>query len=142
MRYQNHSPGKGQGQGVAAVELAVLLPFLVFIFVLAVDFSRVFYAYLTITNCARNGAIYGSQSIAHSTDVTGITSKALADATNLQPSPQVSSSPAYDAGGNRCVQVTVTMPFQTVTNFPGIPSPINLTQTVQMRVPGDLPQPK
>lgn len=47
-------------RGAAAVELAVLLPFLVFLFVIAVDFGRIFYFSQTIENCARNKAIYGS----------------------------------------------------------------------------------
>ena len=36
----------------AVVELAVLLPFLVMMFLVAADFARVFYFSLTLTNCA------------------------------------------------------------------------------------------
>ena len=46
--------------GVATVELAVVLPLLCFLFVIAVDFARVFYFDLTVANCARSGAIYAS----------------------------------------------------------------------------------
>src|SRR5262249_38652771 len=45
-------------RGAAAVELAVLLPFLAFLFVIAVDWSRIFYYSMTVTNCARNGALW------------------------------------------------------------------------------------
>ena len=47
-------------RGATVVELAVLLPLLVFVFVIAVDFARVFYYSLTLTNCARAGAMYAS----------------------------------------------------------------------------------
>jgi Flp pilus assembly protein TadG len=47
--------------GVAAVELAILLPLLGFLFVIALDYSRIFYFTMVVTNCARSGAIYGSQ---------------------------------------------------------------------------------
>src|SRR4051794_11952174 len=46
--------------GAAAVELAVLLPFLAFLFVIAVDWSRIFYYSVIVTNAARNGALYAS----------------------------------------------------------------------------------
>ena len=41
---------------VAVVELAVLLPLLMLLFVMTVDFARVFYFSLTLTNCAAQGA--------------------------------------------------------------------------------------
>src|SRR3954451_8532118 len=47
-------------EGAATVELALLLPFLCFLFVVAVDYSRVFYFAVTVQNCARNGAYYAS----------------------------------------------------------------------------------
>src|SRR5690349_9373587 len=59
---------RGPRHGTAAVELAVLLPFLAFMFVIGLDFARVFYFSITLTNCARNGAYYGSQDATHATD--------------------------------------------------------------------------
>lgn len=43
--------------GAAVAELAVLLPFLVLLFFVAVDYCRIFYFTLTVENCARNGAL-------------------------------------------------------------------------------------
>src|SRR5204863_18342 len=51
-------------RGVAVVELAVLLPLLVMIFLITVDFARVFYFSLTLTNCARAGALYACDPVA------------------------------------------------------------------------------
>ena len=45
----------------AAVELAVISTFLVPLFVLTLDFARLFYYQVTIDNCARNGALYGAR---------------------------------------------------------------------------------
>ena len=45
-------------RGLAAVELALLLPLLVFLCMATVDFARVIYALVTLQNCARNGALY------------------------------------------------------------------------------------
>src|SRR5262249_49268221 len=112
-------------KAVAAVELAVLLPFLAFIFVVTVDFSRIFYDSLILNNCARNGALYGCANPANSLDTTGIQNAALADATNLSPTPTVTSTTGTNSDGNY-VQVTVTFTFQTITNYPGIPSTITL----------------
>src|SRR5262249_31515546 len=54
------SPRRNARTAAMAVELAVLLPVLVFLFAVGVDFARVFYYQLTIENCARNGALFGS----------------------------------------------------------------------------------
>src|SRR5437773_12355127 len=118
----------------AALELAVLLPLLIFLFLIGVDFARVYYFTVTTVNCARNGALYGSTDTAHSLDTAGIRTAALADATNLSPAPDVASATGTDAAGNPYVIVTVTTDFHTVINYPGIPSTVPLTRTVQMRV--------
>ena len=49
---------KEKGQGL--VELAIILPLLLIILLGTIDFGRVFYAYVTITNASREGARYGS----------------------------------------------------------------------------------
>jgi hypothetical protein len=48
-------------RGAATVELAVLLPFLAFFFVIGVDWARIFFITMTIENAARNAAYYGSE---------------------------------------------------------------------------------
>jgi hypothetical protein len=48
-------------RGAATVELAVLLPFLAFMFVIGVDWSRIFFTSMTIQNAARNAAYYASE---------------------------------------------------------------------------------
>jgi Flp pilus assembly protein TadG len=123
-----------QRRGAAAVELAVLLPFLTFMLVGGVDFARVFYYSLTLSNCAREGALYASLDATHAADTTGTQNAALADASEFSPAPTVSSVTGTDSSGNPVVTVTVTYSFQTITSYPGIPSPISLVRTVQMRI--------
>ncbi len=121
-------------RGAAAVELAALLPFIAFLFVVAIDFARVFYYAQIIENCARNGAVYGSNLTTAQSPYSSLQQAALAEAANLTPQPTVTSTTGNDAAGNAYVRVTVAWQFQTVTGFPGIPSTVNLSRTVQMRV--------
>jgi hypothetical protein len=110
------------------------MPFLAFLFVVAVDFARIFYHSLTLTSCARNGALYACDALAASESPYKSTAEAaLADATNLSPQPTVASTSGVDAGGESYVEVTVSHPFQTITRFPGLPSTIELTRRVRMR---------
>jgi Flp pilus assembly protein TadG len=114
--------------------LAILTPFLAFLFLITIDFGRVFFHAITVQNAARKGALYGSLDAAHAVDTSGIQAAALADATDLTPTPNVTSTTTVDASGNLVVQVTVTDTFKTISNYPGIPRTADLTRTVQMRV--------
>lgn len=118
--------------GAAAVELAILLPLLAFLFAIAVDWSRVFYYSITIDNCARNGAVYASDPYSTTlSPYSNITAAALADASNLSPPPTVTSTNGWDANGSY-VDCTVTYNFQTVTNLPGVPQSSPLVRTVRV----------
>src|SRR5439155_170092 len=80
--------------GVAAVELAILLPFLVTLFVIALDWSRIIYYTVTVNNCARNGAMYMLDPYSGVTSrYTSLTDAAQADAPNLSPKPSVKDPP-------------------------------------------------
>ncbi len=119
-------------RGAAAVELALLLPILTLLFVFAVDFARLYYHYTIVTNCARNGALYASDpTVAVYSPYADYTAAALADASNLSPKPTVTRS--YSADGSS-VQVTVAYSFTTISNYPGLSNPINLSRTVQMKI--------
>jgi Flp pilus assembly protein TadG len=119
--------------GAAAAELAILLPFLAFVFVIGVDWARVFYYSQVIENCARNGAMYAADPKAPANNLyANVTAAALADASDLSPAPTVSSTTGTDADGNGYVAVTVNWTFKTLTNYPG-DSNVSLSRTVKMR---------
>lgn len=126
-------------RGAATVELALLLPFLCMMFVVAVDFSRVFYFSLTVTNCARNGAVYGSADPVRADDQTGIETAAKADASNLNTQQLTVTSKTDGASPPNYVDVTVQYPFATITSYPGVPGALTLSRTVRMRVVPNVP---
>jgi Flp pilus assembly protein TadG len=128
------SPPRTHRSGAAAVELAVVLPLLALFFFIAVDYSRIFYAYATVSTCARNGAFYASDSAyADDSPYQSVEEAALADASNLSPTPTVTSATGTDADGHDYVEVTVTYSFNTVTNYVGIGKTIQVVRTVRMR---------
>jgi Flp pilus assembly protein TadG len=133
MPVRSTSPTGARRRAAATVELALLAPLLVFLCVVAADYSRLFYYAQVFTNCARNGALYGCTDPTHAANTSGISAAALADAPNLTPAPNVSSTTGTDADGNY-VEVTVTWTFHTVTNYPGIPNATTISRTARMRV--------
>src|SRR5690349_5758726 len=93
-------------RGAAAVELAVLLPLLVFLFVITVDFARIYYFTLTLQNCARAGALYASDPfVADESPFASTQAAALADATNITPQPTISQTNGTDIAGRSYVDV-------------------------------------
>jgi Flp pilus assembly protein TadG len=118
----------------AAVELALLLPVLTLLLVITVDFARLYYHYMTITNCARNGAVWMCDPVAQATSkYPSVDAAARADATNLDPSKlSVSSRSGTDASTNPYVEVTVTYQFPLITSYLGFNAQ-TLTRTVRMR---------
>jgi len=125
-------------RGVAAVELAILLPILAFLCVLAVDYARIFYFSQTITACARNGALYACDAYVRAeSPYRSVEEAALADAANLNDPrnpPTVTTANGTDASGKGYVEVTVRYSFKTVSRFPGVPNTTTLSRTVRMTV--------
>src|SRR5438874_1102361 len=112
-------PGHSRRWGAATVELAVVLPFLAFLFVIAVDYGRIVYYSVIVENCARNGAVYASDPQAQTiSPYANLQAAALADAPDLSPPPAITSVNGTDGSGNAYVDVTATWTFQTITNYP------------------------
>ena len=133
-------PRQQARRGIAALELALLAPFLVFLFVVSIDYGRIFFASVTITNCARAGAIYASDPFAQrESPYTTIEQAALAEAPSYTPAPTVTSSSGTDANGNPYTAVTVTGQFTTITRYPGVPATTTLARTVRVRKTPDAP---
>jgi len=120
-------------RGAAVVELAVLLPLLVLLFIGTVDFGRIFYFSLTLQNAARAGALYASDpETQHESPFASVQEAALADATNLDPQPTITQTSGTDGTGRNYVEVTASYTFDTITGFPGIPSTVDIRRTVRM----------
>jgi Flp pilus assembly protein TadG len=121
------------------VELAALLPFLLFLAVIATDWARLLYFTIAIESCARAGALYAADPEASAeSPYADVTAAARgASPTLTSPAPDVALTAITFGSGPTArpgVQVTVSMPFNTITNFPGVPKNQTLSRTVQMRV--------
>ena len=142
--------------GSALVELAVSLPLLVLVMVCAVDFARVFYVGMELTNAARAGAQFGAHNPAQSGDIAGMTAAAVGSvnitgvvvtppplrtcqcATSAGTFSAATCSTTCPSGQHLVVTVTVTTSktFTTVAgSFPGIPNTVSLVRAATLRVP-------
>ena len=102
-------------RGVAAAELAILLPFLVLMFGVAVDFCRVFYASQTVQNCAYAGALYASRAVSPrpdtSTSSQAAQDAALAEGVSLNPALSAANISTTLSNGMATTTVTYNFPF-------------------------------
>ena len=73
-------PSSPRSRGQALVEFALIVPVMLLLLVIAIDFGRLFFSYIQISNAAREGAAYGSHA---PTNLVTITSRALQE-TNAQ----------------------------------------------------------
>src|SRR5271157_4829568 len=119
-RSSNHG---GSRRGSAAAELAILAPLLLFVLIVAIDFCRLFFSYTIITNAARNGALWASDSLAPSkSPYATVQDAALADANNLNPAltaANVTLSPGPSVLGHSTVSVTVKYQFNMISTYLG-----------------------
>jgi Flp pilus assembly protein TadG len=135
--------------GVASVEFALLGTMLAMMLLGATDFARVLYAGITVTNAARAGTQYGTQSTAKTTDFAGMQQAALTDAQDLTGVSAVAvrfcecpDGTSVNCSGGSCgvqgasriyVRVTVTKTFTMITSFPGLPHQMALQQISTVR---------
>jgi len=144
-------PRLDKNAGSALVEFAIFTPLLLLMCFGAMDFSRVVYAGVAVTNAARAGVQYGALTPGHSGDISGMTQAALDDAANQGLATLSASARNYCAcAGSTAevdctatcsgvtpkgyVEVTASYTFNTLGNMPGIPSSVALSRKASMRV--------
>jgi Flp pilus assembly protein TadG len=139
--------------GTSLVEFALLLPILLILLLGIIEIGRYAEMSILVTNAARAGVQYGAQNLANAADLQGIQTAASNDAPAAVQQSQVSTSYmclCTGTGGNpggtcpaACVPPGQEIVYLTVTTagtytslfrYPGIPSPVTLTGTAQMRV--------
>ena len=121
--------------GAAVVELAVLLPFLLYLCIIAADWARLMYFTQCVNDCARSGALWASdEEYRMKSRYATVTAAALAESPGLNPTTTVAQTNYTDAGGFPAVAVQVSMAFTTIVDFPGVPHSQTVTRTVRMRV--------
>jgi hypothetical protein len=113
-----------------------MLPLLLLIAVIAVDFARLFYHLCVISNCARTGALYASGASASLQNAyADYQHAAIADGSDLVPAlttDDVSQDTGTDAVGSY-VEVTVKYDFQMATHYLGFGT-FTIQRSVRMRV--------
>jgi Flp pilus assembly protein TadG len=148
---QRHAatPGVGRApkqRGQAMIELAIALPILLLLTIGVIEFGRVAYYSIEVSDAARAGAQYGSQSLADAANTANITQAALNDAPDIAanlalnnpPPGQSCVCPGSGSVAGACpaagcpyplVYLTVTTSYTLTTLFqyPGIPTSFNLT---------------
>jgi Flp pilus assembly protein TadG len=131
-RLLKNSPGQ------SLVEFAVVLPVLLLLVMGVIDFGRVYFAYVSVTNGARNGAEYASQSPDAAEDTASIREAVLADTSDLlntsETNPGVSVTTGTDAHDGLYAEVTVSYSYDTIFPWPGLPDSIDLARAVRARV--------
>lgn len=142
--------------GGAALELAVLVPFLILLVLGAAEFGRVHHATIVIANAARAGAHYGAQSVATSSDTAAMNRAAIADAGDIgsitaasaqfcrcpngTTPPSCTSQCAPPAGypsykdPEVFVQTTATKTVVFLMRYPGLPASVTVQRSAVFRV--------
>ena len=146
------SPAFRNTAGVALIELALVVPVFTTLLLGAAVFARLAYAGIEVSNAARAGVSYGSQSSTTASDLTGMQTAATNDGANVSglsavaiefwscsnaPATQFTSAPTCTGTGNHVlnyVQVTTTAAVPFVIHVPGLPATYTLHGLAIMRV--------
>ncbi len=136
--------------GNATVELALIVPILVALFVGVWDFGRALNQTARLASAAYAGAQYGALSSAHANDTAGIRQAARVDAVDVTGVLEITpisfsqcpsgAQAAFDgtcgaAGEPRLfLRVEVTESFQTLFPYPFVSNPITLRRRAELRV--------
>jgi Flp pilus assembly protein TadG len=141
----------GGQSGQALVEMALTVPMLVLLLLGAVEFGRVAYISIQVSNAAKAAAQYGAQTLDTAVDQAGMQAVAQADASSLAAgtvtvnlSSNCSCSSPCNTPGASCpspshieqnITIVVSAPFNPLITVPGLPNSFNLTGTaVQKRL--------
>ena len=125
-------------RGQSLTELAIIAPFLIVLMLGVIDFGRVYFAYVSVTNGARNGAHFASQGTGAAEDIDGIRAAAVGETSDLlntsATNPDVSVATGTDSQGRLYADVTMSYAYSTIFPWPGLPGSINVERTVRTRV--------
>ncbi|HEX5430641.1 MAG TPA: TadE/TadG family type IV pilus assembly protein [Bryobacteraceae bacterium] len=134
--------------GTSLIELAILIPVMLFLSCGVMDFSRVVYAGIEIAGAARAGVQYGALTPGNAGNASGMEQAALADATDLGNSVTAAASNFCVCSGSTVdcsstcngttpdgyVTVTANYTFNTLLHYPFLPQQMVLSRTAKMRV--------
>lgn len=121
-------------RGTSTLEFIVVLPFLLFLFLAAVELSRAWMTYNVVVQAAREGARVGVVTDPFSDAPAKAAITNLLTASNLTAASVSVTCPAICAPDST-VTSTVSVNFQSIVPLmlPMLPDPIVLTHTTSMR---------
>jgi Flp pilus assembly protein TadG len=133
-----YDPIRRQRHGATALELVCVLPVLIGIVLGGADLGRFAHYDNVISNVARVGAEYGATHRRMSRNASTWEEKLIAAATeeaeNLPDfdadNLDIAVETTDEADGRLRVSVTVTYPFETVVDWPGLPADFDLSSTI------------
>ena len=134
-------------RGNALVEFGIIAPVLLLMTCAVCDFSRLFNVAITAAGAAEAGVYFAATAPEYWSDYADIRTAALNDTGNYSGATATASNwctcsvggaqvtcptscPNTPVNGYEYVQVSVTIPFTPVFNYPGLPNPISITQTL------------
>lgn len=138
-------------QGGAMVELAVVLPVLILIAIGVMDYGRVFFTSIAVSNAARAGAEWGArgegvnsdkftemQNFAKLEGAQAGTITVTANRTCRCGLTVVTCATAADCGGGygpaaEFIDVTASKTVTLLIKYPGLPASINISRTATFR---------
>jgi Flp pilus assembly protein TadG len=144
-------------RGASLVELVVALPLLVIVLIGTVDFARVFYSAIEVTEAARAAAQFGATNESNSTNTAGMQAAAAnaapdvtlhsvsagrvcecVDNTNAATRSSAAACTSSDCTGATHLVISVTVTavraFTTISMYPGIPHTITITRGAMLRL--------
>jgi Flp pilus assembly pilin Flp len=141
---------RGEDQGIAAVELALIAPVLALIIVAIVDFGMAFTRQMTLANGVRAGVQYAMVRRPVQGDTDAIRQTVadnayvpLANATvtwvcecsgSGAPAPTCSVGDCGGADVNHSLTIAVTESYPLILSYPGINNPVTLGDQVLLRL--------
>jgi Flp pilus assembly protein TadG len=139
--------------GQSLIELALVAPIFFALLLGAVEFGRLAYDSIEVSNAARAGVAYGAQSAATAVDTAGIRQAAINDGANItglnvsptqfcscsgSPASHVDCSNAATTCGSArvlsYVEVQTSASIDPLIHLPGFPTTFNLNGQAIMRV--------
>jgi Flp pilus assembly protein TadG len=125
-------------RGQSLAELALVTPVILLLVLGAVDFGRAYFAHVSVTNAARNGADYAAQNDSAAADTAGIREVVMWEMSELVntsgTNPEVTVATGTDTQDGDYAEVTVTYEFSTLVPWPGLPDSIDVARTVRSKV--------
>ncbi len=135
-------------RGGAAVELAVLFPVILLMLIGIVDYGRILYTWVTVSNAARAGAEYGQQRVDMWPDSASQNAAAQVDGNQAgtltldsrmvcecagAPQACTAGSCLGGAAPEVYIRTSATKTVNMFLSYPGLPSTVTISKVAYMR---------